>query len=917
MSPTLPASPASQAAVPLVPPAPHAVAAAEAADALQVDPQHGLPAAEVVRRRAAVGPNALESSPPPSWFTRFAGQFRNLLIVVLLAAAALSAMVGEFKDAAVVGGVLLLNAVLGTIQEARADRSVRALQELLPSVATVRRDGRTTDVQADELVPGDIVLVEAGDRVPADGRVLLDAVLAVDESSLTGETSSVDKHAEVVCEVDTPVADRVGMVWMNTTVVRGRGEVVVTATGMATRIGEVATLLAETPDRPTPLQRQIDMLARRLAAVAGLAVTAVFAVSLLRGDTPAEAALDAIALAIAAIPEGLPAVVTITLALGTAAMARHRAIVKRLTSVETLGSTQVICTDKTGTLTRNQMTVRAVVLDGERHAVTGDGYQATGAIHPPLRSTAGLEAAVLSNDADVEGTVTGDPTEAALLVLAVKAGLDLDAVRRRPRLAEVPFDPATKLMATFHPDETSGTLVAVKGAPDVLLERCTRLATPEGTAPLEAAARAGLHGRIRELAGEGLRTLGIATRHLDDDPTTIQDPTAALAELTFELLVGIVDPPRPGVADAIDRARRAGIRVMMVTGDHPDTATAIATDIGIRGTTLTGQQLDTLDDDQLAAMLATLGVCARVAPDHKVRLVRLLQDGGLTTAMTGDGVNDAAALKRADIGIAMGIAGTEVTRQAADLVLADDDFTTIVSAVERGRGIYDNILAFIRFQLATNIGAIITILGARLIGLPAPFTPIQVLWVNLIMDGPPALALGADPTRADVMERPPRDPDAPILDNGRLRRLVLSGAVMATGTLGIFAWMLRHGPEDGGAVAGTLAFTTFVLFQFVNAVNARLEHTTVFDRHTLRNGKLWLALSGVLFLQILAIHLPALGGFVDVVPLTLGQWLLAAGVASTLLLVEETRKALSRAHPMGTKRRPRPAVLRAAQPRDP
>jgi P-type Ca2+ transporter type 2C len=913
MSPTLPASPAPQAAVPLVRPAPHAVPAAETADALQVDPQRGLPAAEVVRRRTAVGPNALESSPPPSWFTRFAGQFRNLLIVVLVAAAALSAIVGEFKDAAVVGGVLLLNAVLGTIQEARADRSVRALQELLPRVATVRRDGRTTDIEADELVPGDIVLVEAGDRVPADGRVLFDAVLAVDESSLTGETSSVDKHAEVVCEVDTPVADRVGMVWMNTTVVRGRGEVVVTATGMATRIGEVATLLAETPERPTPLQRQIDVLARRLAAVAGLAVTAVFAVSLLRGDTPAEAALDAIALAIAAIPEGLPAVVTITLALGTAAMARHRAIVKRLTSVETLGSTQVICTDKTGTLTRNQMTVRAVVLDGDRHAVTGDGYQTTGAIHPPLRSTAALEAAVLCNDADVdgEGTVTGDATEAALLVLAAKAGLDLDAVRSRQRLAEVPFDPATKLMATIHPDETAGTLVAVKGAPDVLLERCTTLATPEGIAPLDAAARAGLHGRIRELAGEGLRTLGIASRRLDDDPTTIQDPTAALADLTFELLVGIVDPPRPGVADAIGLARRAGIRVMMVTGDHPDTATAIATDIGIRGMTLTGQQLDTLDDDQLAATLPTLGVCARVAPEHKVRLVRLLQDAGLTTAMTGDGVNDAAALKRADIGIAMGIAGTEVTRQAADLVLADDDFTTIVSAVERGRGIYDNILAFIRFQLATNIGAILTILGARLIGLPAPFTPIQVLWVNLIMDGPPALALGADPTRADVMERPPRDPEAPILDNGRLRRLVLSGTVMATGTLGIFAWTLRHGPDDGGAVAGTLAFTTFVLFQFANAINARLEHTTVFDRHTLRNGKLWLALAGVLVLQILAVHLPGIGGFVDVVPLTLGQWLLAAVVASTLLLVEETRKALTRV-PRGHAETPPPAVVTTA-----
>jgi P-type Ca2+ transporter type 2C len=436
--------------------------------------------------------------------------------------------------------------------------------------------------------------------------------------------------------------------------------------------------------------------------------------------------------------------------------------------------------------------------------------------------------------------------------------------------------------------------VAVKGAPDVLLDRCTRMATPDGIKALDTVARSSLASRIGELAGEGLRILGIATRHLDAEPTTIEDPTVVLEELTFELLVGIVDPPRPGVADAICRARHAGIRVLMVTGDHPDTATAIATDIGIRGTTLTGAQLDERDDDQLAAVLPEVGICARVAPEHKVRLVRLLQDAGLTTAITGDGVNDAAALRRADLGIAMGIAGTEVTRQAADLVLADDDFATIVTAVERGRGIYDNIVAFLRFQLATNIGAILTILGARLIGLPAPFTPIQVLWVNLIMDGPPALALGADPTRPDVMNRPPRDPDTPVLDNSRLRRLVLAGAAMATGTLGILAWALPTVPDDGGAVAGNLAFTTFVLFQFINAINARLEHATVFDRHTLRNGKLWLALAGVLALQILAVNVPAVGGFLDVVPLTLDQWLLATAVASSLLVVEEARKAVDR-----------------------
>jgi P-type Ca2+ transporter type 2C len=882
--------------MPASPPSPHALPALSVAAALQVDPAVGLDAGSVDARRATTGPNELEAPPSPSWARRFVGQFRSLLILVLLAAAALSMVVGELKDTVVVAAVLLLNAVLGTVQEARADRSVRALQSMLPSRARVRRDGRTLEVAASELVPGDVVSVESGDRIPADGRLLVDAVLEVDESSLTGESVPVSKHAAAVSDVDAAVAERTGMVWMNTTVARGRGELVVTATGMGTRVGEVAQLLSQAPERPTPLQRQIDALARRLAVVAGVAVAAVFAVALVRGDTLAQAALDAIALAIAAIPEGLPAVVTITLALGTAALARQRAIVKRLTSVETLGSTQAICTDKTGTLTRNQMTVQAVVSAAGRHTVTGDGYQLSGAVQPPLPAPApGLQAAVLCNDADVvDGEIAGDPTEASLLVLAHKAGLDVAEVRRHSRVAEVPFDASTKLMATLHHDDHGGTLVAVKGAPEVLLPRCTRVTTVHGTAPLEESHRAELADHISDLAADGLRTLGVATRSLPVDPTVIDDPQGLLDELTFELLIGIVDPPRDGVAEAVGLAHQAGIRVMMVTGDHPDTAAAIARNVGIVGEVLTGVQLDALDDKQLTARLPGVGVCARVSPENKVRLVRLLQDAGLTTAMTGDGVNDAPALKRADIGVAMGIAGTEVTKQAGDLILADDHFATIVAAVERGRGIYDNIVAFLRFQLATNLGAIIAILGARLIGLPAPFTPIQVLWVNLIMDGPPALALGADPVRAGVMNRPPRDPDTPILDNGRLRRLVLAGTVMALGTIGVFAWTLDAYPDDDGAVAGTMAFTTFVLFQFVNAVNARLEHTTVFDRHTLRNGKLWGALAGVLTLQILAVHIPAVGGIVDVVSLDLGQWLSAAGIASTLLLVEELRKVLVR-----------------------
>lgn len=919
---------------------PHASAVAEVVHYLDVDPGVGLSSLAADRRRRAAGRNVLAAAPPPTWLVRFVRQFRSLLIGVLLAAAALSLVVGAVKDTVVILVVLLLNAVLGTVQEARADHSVRALQALLPSRARVRRDGAVAEIPAEDLVPGDVVLVAAGDRVPADGRVVVDAVLAVDESSLTGESAPVSKLAEVVLPADTPVADRRNVVWMNTTVVRGRGELVVTATGMRTRIGEVARLLAEAPARATPLQRQVDVLARRLAALAGVAVLAVFGVALLRGDGPVVAALDAIALAVAAIPEGLPAVVTITLALGTAAMARHRAIVTRLTSVETLGSTQVICTDKTGTLTRNEMAVRTVVFDGVRCAAGGRRPEpcpstASGLAPAMLR---GLEAAVLCNDAEVPCTdgpepldaeVVGDPTEVALLVLARRWGIDVAAVRARPRVAEIPFDPATKLMATLHATAAGGWLVAVKGAPDLLLDRCTHVATRDGEVPLGPAHREALAAEVAELAGEGLRTLGIATRHMDTggagaggaeadaagvregagglsepgpevapepepEPGTEPELSAMLDGLTFELLVGIVDPPRAGAGRAVALARQAGIRVLMVTGDHPDTAAAIAREVGIDGEVVTGCQLDVLDDADLGPRLADIGVYARVAPEHKVRLVRLLQAAGCITAMTGDGVNDAAALKSADIGVAMGRSGTEVARQAADLILTDDDITTIVTAVARGRGIYDNILAFVRFQLATNIGAIITILGARLIGLPAPFTPVQVLWVNLIMDGPPALALGADPVRPDVMQRPPRDPDAPILDRGRLGRLVLAGTVMAAGTLGVFAWALATDPDDGGAVAGTLAFTTFVLFQFVNAVNARLEDRTVFDRHTLRNGHLWLALAGVLCLQVLAVQVPVLGGLVDVVPLSGAQWLVAVGTAGTLLASEELRKLLIR-----------------------
>lgn len=872
----------------------HADSAGRVVDALEADPREGLSTDEAQRRLAAFGTNELAEPPSTSFLALYIAQFRSLLILVLVAAALIAAAIGEFREAIVIAVVLLINALLGAVQEGRAERSVAALRTMLSPQARVLRDGTVHELPAAEVVPGDIVLVEAGDRIAADGRILDAVRMATDESSLTGETSAVTKDADAEVAADAAIADQRTMAWTNTTIVRGRGTVVVTATGMNTRVGKVADLLAQTEQRQTPLQRQLDTLGKRLASIAGVSVGVVLLVSLLRGDTIAQAAMDSIALALAAIPEGLPAVVTVTLAVGTAAMARRQAIVKRLAAVETLGSTEVICTDKTGTLTRNEMTACALWRGGVSHEITGDGYATAGTISPAEDLSALATAMVRCNDAHLQaGELVGDPTEGALLVLAVKAGADVSELRSRPRVDEAPFDPATKYMTTVDDDRNGRTAVSVKGAPDVVLEMCATLAGSDGHIELTDDWKQQAQAAITRMAEQGMRTLAVATRTLDAAPDQVGDAETLTADLHLQAIVGIVDPPRDGVAEAIATAHGAGIDVKMITGDHPATAAAIGKQVGIRGRVVTGAELDAFDDDELADCIDDIGVCARVAPEHKVRIVETLQRIGHTAAMTGDGVNDAPALKRADVGVAMGIAGTEVSKEAADLVLADDNFATIITAVEHGRGIYENIVSFVRFQVATNIGAILTILAARLIGLPAPMTPIQLLWVNLIMDGPPAMALGVDPARPDTMLRQPRDPKAQILDRPRLLRLLLSGLVMGTGTISVFAWGLSVSSDDG-EFATTLAFTTFVLFQFMNALNARTQNTTVFSAYTLKNGKLWLALALVLGLQIAAVHITGFGQLIDVVPIGIEHWALALAVASSLLVVEEVRKFIAR-----------------------
>ncbi|RJG03524.1 cation-translocating P-type ATPase [Noviherbaspirillum sedimenti] len=892
---------------PAVAPAPpdiawHTLSADEALLRLQTAPAHGLVQSEVSRRSAAHGPNQLAQQPPPSPWKLFLGQFKSVLILVLIAAAGLAAVIGSTKDALVILIVVAFNALVGFYQEYRAEASLAALKKMLPAKARVRRDGATREVAAEDLVPGDIVLLEAGDSVPADGRLLQAIHLAVDESALTGESQPAEKNVDVLDDPALPIGDRHDMLYMNTMITRGRAELLVTAIGMATEMGRISEQLALAPDAPSPLQRQLDQLGKRLGAVALTLVGLLFFLELLRGEPLGEVIMDAIALAVAAIPEGLPVVVTVTLAIGMHKMARQRAIVKRLSGVETLGCTTVICSDKTGTLTMNQMTARAVSCSGARYAVSGEGYDGSGKIMaagdaPQDASPADLAllltAAVACNDSRIDGgRLIGDPTEGALLSLAQKGGIEQKSVATRmPRIAEIPFDSACKFMATFHADG-AGALGFFKGAPDVLLARCSHSQTITGKVPLDAAATAAIDAEYRAMAGGGLRVILVATRQFDDSAI---DPDADLSPCAFHLtfigLIGLLDPPRPEARAAIASCGAAGIEVKMITGDHRDTAQAIAGELGLRGAALSGAELDALDAAQLAERIDGIAVFARVAPQHKVRIVQALKARGHVVAMTGDGVNDAPALKNADIGVAMGMCGAAVTREAASMVLTDDNFATIVSAVHNGRALYDNIVKFVRFQLSTTIGAILTIFFAPLAGLPEPFNPLQILWVAMIMDGPPAIALALDAARPGLMDEPPRDRTAAVLSQARLIRIVGFGIAMMVGTLGVLHYGMGSGSQTR---ALTLAFTTFVLFQFFNVFNARVENGSAFNRNFFRNRMLWISLAGVLLLQAAAVHWPPAQGVFGTTSLSLSDWGMAIAVASMVLLLDEARKLLLR-----------------------
>lgn len=883
----------------------HALPPEEAARRLNANQEEGLAETEVTKRLELHGPNKLAEKPPTPPFLVFLEQFKGLLVLLLIGAAVLAAMIGHVVDGVVIMAVTVINAVLGFYQEYRAEQSLAALKRMLTLRPRVRRGGQVVEVDSVELVPGDIMLLETGDRIAADGRILERHSLEIDESALTGESMPVVKWSEPLDDPETPMAERVNMAYMNTVVTRGRGWMVVTETGANTVTGRLAKALSEEEEGDTPLQIQLDHLGKRLSLVAVIIVGLIGVLGFIKGTALADVIIQGIALAVAAIPEGLPAVVTVTLALGMRRMVRFRAIIKRLVAVETLGCTTVICSDKTGTLTLNQMTAKQGFFMGRRFTVGGEGYQPEGAIemeggaNPRDWSPLLLPLALCNDSTITDGELSGDPTEGALLTLAYKGGaIREEALAKTPRIAEIPFDSANQYMATFHQGaggEAGGEMrMHVKGSPEEVLRRSTHWVSAEGVKPLDDATRDKLMAENNHLAEQGMRVLGVAWKTLPAKGFDVHDDLEKHAGgLTLTGLVGLIDPPRPEAREAIALCHKAGIVVKMITGDQKDTATAIARQLGLRRRVMTGAELDDIEAHKLAEEIERIDVFARATPEHKVMIIRALKSNDHVVAMTGDGVNDAPALKSADIGVAMGISGTEVAKEAASMVLTDDNFATIVKAVREGRGLYDNLVKFVRFQLSTNLGAIFTVLTALLMEFPEPFNPIQILWINIIMDGPPAMSLGVDKVDSNVMNRPPRPTVDRILKTGRLLRLTFFGLLMMVGSLGTMLWVMEVDPGNT-ARASTLAFTTFVLFQLFNAFNARSETTTAFNRDIFTNRALWLSLLGAATLQVLAINLQPVREIFHTVPLSLSDWGIAVSVAASILVLEELRKVATR-----------------------
>ena len=876
----------------------HAMKAGEVAGYLKVDPARGLDEAEAAARLEIYGPNRPSAAPGRSAFARFVAQLFQPLVLVLIVAGLVTTLLGEWVESGVILGVVLINAAAGFMQEGKAEAALLALARAIASEATVLRAGMRRRLDATELVPGDVVILSAGDKVPADMRLLRGKELRMAEAALTGESTPVEKHLAALAP-DTVLADRSGMAYCGTLVVGGQGTGIVIATGDSTETGRISRLIAQTADLTTPLMRKMNAFAQRLLIAILALATLTFIIGMLRGEPFFDMFMAAVALSVGAIPEGLPAALTITLAIGVARMAKRRAIIRKLPAVETLGSTTVICSDKTGTLTENAMTVREIWTGGETFVVTGSGYSPTGSIEEGgapvdeatvLRET--LLAGVLCNDARLvheerQWRIVGDPTEGALLVLARKGGLDeVTLTSIFPRLDELPFDSSRQYMATLHEIE-GARIIYLKGAVEKLLPGCSSMLDRQSREmPVDVA---GILAASVRMAEAGLRVLAMARSAVGADQSL--DQVRIDGNLVFLGIVGMIDPPRPRAIAAVRTCHTAGIRVKMITGDHPGTAMAIARQLKIiddGAKALSGRELAELDDSALRTAAAEVDVFARVEPEQKLRLVRALQANGEVVAMTGDGVNDAPALKQADIGIAMGLGGTDVAKEAAAMVLTDDNFATIEAAIEEGRGIYDNVVKFITWTIPTNAGEGMVILVAILAGSPLPITPLQILWINMSTAILLGLTLAFEPAEAHIMRRPPRSPAAPILDRKLLWRILLVSLMMLGASFGLFKFALSNG--QSAEVARTIAVNVFVMIEITYLFNCRSLQRSAWQGGGWGNPWPWAGSVLMIALQLAFTYIPVFNEIFQTAPIDMQDWGLIALIAFCSFVVVEMDK---------------------------
>jgi len=864
----------------------------------------GLTSEVAGKRLEQYGENKLAFKKRTTAFTIFLNQFKSYLIAILVVAAAISALIEFWLDAVVILAIVVMNAVLGFVQEYKAEKAVEALEKLAAPKAVVLRNGRQVTIPSPELVPGDIILLETGDKVPADVRLMEVVNFKVDEAALTGESVPVSKFLDII-KNKVIVAERKNCAFMNTIVVNGRAKGIVIETGMQTEMGKIAYLIETATEKATPLQKSLAEVGKKLGLAIVVICAVIFALGMFRGADILSTFLTAVSLAVAAVPEGLPAVVTITLALGVSRLAKARSIIRKLPAVETLGSCSFICCDKTGTLTKNEMTVKKVYVDNKILDIGGEGYVPEGKFTFNGKEFSvkdehllmALKIGALCNNATLckDGTwkITGDPTEAALIVLAKKAGMTKEALMKMyPTISEFSFDAIRKRMSTIHKGP-HGTWAFVKGAPDLMLKKCTHVFEGGRLHKLTNEKRKELLRINEELASHALRILGLAFKELKDSKQSIDEVEK---NLVFVGLAGMIDPPRPEVRDALKTCENAGIKVSMVTGDHRITATAIGQQLGLikeGARIIDGDELEKMSDHDLSLICENVAIYARVTPEHKTRIVEALQKKGHIVAMTGDGVNDAPALKYANIGIAMGIIGTDVAKEASAMILEDDNFATIVNAVREGRGIYDNIKKFLRYMLSSNVGEVIAIFSASLMGLPLPLLAAQLLWINLLTDGLPAVALAVDTTDKDVMSRKPRGPKEHTIDSRMISTVALVGSVIAAGVL----WLFWHSLQNGASMdkARSIAFTAFVVFEMFNVFNTRSDRDS-FVKGLFSNKWLLAAVAGSIALQLAVLYIPNLSRLFGVAPLGLQDWILLIGVGSTVIIAEELRKAVFRIH---------------------